>query len=312
MNVTDNVRQRRKRRIEQLTRDFAAAGTPAEAVGALPGVPAEARPPERPIPVVRPDIREPAPTDDPELWWKEREKRRRSDAPRWQGLEPLPRTSRAPGDDRPHRGGGLAALLRGFGLRLIASALLFGAAWGWFELRLPGGEQSRDWLVTAVTQDMNFKAIEAWYDDNFAGAPSLFSFRRNDPDIREVAAILRPEQISPPVRGRLIESFADNGDGVIVAAPASSSVVAVYTGRVVQIDTDARTGVTVVVQHEGRIMTVYGRLVQASVRLNEWVETGRKLGELRTGGADGGEAELYFAIQQNGRTLDPADVVAFD
>jgi stage IV sporulation protein FA len=65
------------------------------------------------------------------------------------------------------------------------------------------------------------------------------------------------------------------------------------------------------VQHLNHILSVYGNLEKASVKPNDWVETGHLLGQLPASG-NGAQAVLYFAVQQNGKTIDPASVVSFD
>ncbi|KIL36413.1 hypothetical protein SD71_08040 [Cohnella kolymensis] len=69
---------------------------------------------------------------------------------------------------------------------------------------------------------------------------------------------------------------------------------------------------TVLVQHPNQVITVYGNLESASVKLNDWLETGDKLGRLKTSAGGDHEGVLYFTVQQKGKSVDPADVVPFD
>jgi stage IV sporulation protein FA len=250
-------------------------------------------------------------TEDPELWWKEREKQLKSGQTGWQGVKGIPSTS-TNRVENPTRNFDMTKLIQGFMARLVISGLLFAAVWGWLKLGLPGSVETRSWMVTSVTRDMDFQAIEAWYGQTFGGTPTFFPFNRNQTDTKEVSAILKPEQTAIPVQGRLIQSFTENGTGVKVAATGGSEVRAIFTGRVLQVTKDHKGGFTILVQHQNHILSVYGNLEKASVKPNDWVETGQLLGQLPSSGSGAKQAVLYFAVQQNGKTLDPASVVSFD
>jgi len=248
---------------------------------------------------------------DPELWWKEREKRLKSgETPGWQGLKGIPSSSsgsdQTPGGFNPHR------LARGLTLRFVMAALVLAGMWGWLKLELPGSAQARVWMVRSVTQDMDFRAIEAWYGDTFGGNPSFFSFNRREPDTREVSASLSPSETAVPVQGKIVQSYADNGTGIKLSAPGGSQISAIYKGRVQQVTQDPDRGVTIIVQHPNRVLSVYGGLGKSSVKPNDWVEIGQRLGQLDDSKDVLTEGVLYFAVQRNGSTIDPAEVVSFD
>jgi len=250
---------------------------------------------------------------DPELWWKEREKQMKTDkaAVGWQGIKGLPPTSSAR-STIPPSSFDISKLIRGLILRLIYSAVVFAGLWGWVKLDLPGSEHAHDWMVNSVTRDMDFQAIEAWYGDTFGGYPAFVPFLRNEFDTKEVSALLSPTETSIPVRGKLVQSYAENGSGIKVAASGGSEVSAIYTGRVQQVIQNQDGGITIIVQHPNHIVTVYGNLESSRVSTNDWVETGQLLGQLYSSGDSRSEAVLYFAVQQNGKSFNPLDVVSFD
>ncbi|MFC5469444.1 peptidoglycan DD-metalloendopeptidase family protein [Cohnella suwonensis] len=265
--------------------------------------------------VVRADVSRFAVTRDPELWWKEREKQIQVGRPNgWQGIKGLPPTSNAPSSHGvgPPTGSGWNKLKRGFALQLAAALLAFGGAWGWLKLELPGSGEAKDWLVSSVTKDMDFQAIEAWYGSTFGGSPTFFPFNRDEPDTQEVAALFNADDTVAPVTGKLLQTFAQNGTGVKVSAPSGSEVLSVYTGRIQQVNTNKNGGITVIVQHENHVVTVYGNLADTAVKTNDWVEKGQKLGSLGTSGGKLADRALYFAVQQYGKSLDPAEVIDFD
>jgi len=248
---------------------------------------------------------------DPEAWWKDREKKLKAgQVPGWEGMRGLSPTSSPPRASYPE--GPSSGFFRGLGVRFVAAALAFAGIWGWIELDLPGSEPAREWMVRSVTTEMDFEAIEAWYGDTFGGSPSFLPFGREEPDTREVAALPDPSITSPPVSGKIVESYAANGSGVKIAAPGGSAVRAIYTGQVQQVASDSDGGITVLVKHRNSVLSVYGGLETSSVKPNDWVETGQELGRLAA--TEDGESEgvLFFSTRQNEKTVDPAEVVALD
>ncbi|WP_256756750.1 peptidoglycan DD-metalloendopeptidase family protein [Cohnella sp. WQ 127256] len=255
------------------------------------------------------------PNPDPEQWWKEREKQLKTgQAPGWQGLKGIPGIPPSSGSrvDNPPGGFNLKKLIRGFTLRLVVASLAFIGIWGWFKLEMPGSIEGRNWMVSSVTQDMNFQAVEAWYSENFGGVPSFLSFSNNEPDTKEVSALLNPSETAIPIKGKLVQTFAQNGTGVKIAASGGSQVYAIYTGRVQQVTQDPDGGVTIILQHENQIQTIYGSLDIAKVKANDWVQTGQQLGQVSNSGDGNSQGVLYFAVQQNGEMLNPAEVITLD
>lgn len=322
MQIRDNVRQRRRERIQQLIGQHSNVEQPEidqtgrdleppallkmdETIGKKADAPAPLQPETQWMPTA-PLTSEP----DPELWWKEKQRQLKYESRGWEGVKGLSPTSNAP---VPPASGKLnfVKLIRGFTMQAVLSGILFAAIWGWFKLELPGSPEAREWLISAVSTDMDFQAIEAWYGETFGGSPSFFPIGRNSVITEEVSAVLKPEDTVAPVKGRVVRSFSQSENGVQIAALAGSEVVAVYTGRVQQV-TKGSDGVTILVQHPNRVLTVYGNLENSAVKPNDWVETGQKLGQLNASGDNGNERLLYFAVQQNGKTMDPAEVIPFD
>lgn len=325
MQIRDNVRERRRERIEQLIGRHAMeeANNPEPSLGQNKLTESTAETASRKGQVTEepvrldanakyPAIDMPAGNLDPEQWWREREKRLKSgQIAGWQGLKGIPPTS-SNRLDNYSSGFDWNKLFQGFTLRLAISALVFAGIWGWFKLELPGSTEARGWMVSSVTRDMDFQAVEAWYSETFGGSPSFFPFNKDEPDTAEVSALLNPSDTAIPVQGTLVENYAENGAGVKVAASGGSDVYAIYTGRVQQVTKDQDGGITILVQHANQILTVYGHLDKSSVKPNDWVETGQQIGQL--GATEDGQSDgvLYFAVQQDGKSLNPADVVTFD
>ena len=235
---------------------------------------------------------DPAFSDDPETWWKERMKRRETE-------------SGSPAD------GGSLRFFRGLAVRAVWALMLFGALWGWLRFELPGAPLVRFWLSDALAEEMNAQAVRAWYERHFAGSPAFLQQFGNAGE-EKAQTIWSHVETSPPVDGRLIQTFAENGAGVRFAAPATSPVRAVYAGLVMQVAGSENGASTVLIRHPNRIVTVYGNVARPAVRPGDWVETGQTIGRLGPTGGRSPEAYLDFAVRQNGKPLDPAAVIPLD
>ncbi|QMV43812.1 M23 family metallopeptidase [Cohnella cholangitidis] len=306
MQIRNNVRERRRQRIEQIIgrheaektshaaersidearikeKENAETAGPTYSNAEISDIHTESDPtyfaPDNPSSVTKNGYANPRPTNepDPELWWREREKRLKSgQAADWQGLKGIPPTSSARID--PPNSDAISFFMRGFTLRIVLAALALAGIWGWLKLELPGSGEARDWMVTSVTRDMDFEAVEAWYGDTFGGSPSFFPFNRNEPETKEASTLLNPTETAVPVQGRVVQSYTQEGTGIKIAAAGGSEVSAIYTGRVQQVTPDQDGGITVIVQHQNHILSVYGGLEQSSVKPNDWSKRGSKSG----------------------------------
>jgi len=231
-------------------------------------------------------------SDDPETWWKERMKGREKESD-------------------SSAGGGSFRFFRGLAIRSAWALALFGAVWGWLNFGLPGAAAVRFWLSAALAEEMDVRAVRAWYEEHFAGSPA-FVPQLGKGEEEKAKTIWSQVETSLPVDGRVLQTFAENGGGVRFAAPASSPVRAVYAGLVMQVAENDGGNATVLIRHPNRVVTVYGNVAEPAVRPGDWVETGQTIGRLAPDGNGSAETYLDFAVRQNGKTLDPAAVIPLD
>lgn len=286
---------------------------------------------------------------DPEQWWKEKQRQERGYPPgrrpspsggqeasapggpqdggarpagtgrigSLSNLSPYGGLSERPGwDDTPPYGSGGTAgsrFVKGFMARTVIAAALFGAVWAWTNWDLPGSEEVHGWTIRTVTEDMNFAAVEAWYERTFGGTPSYLPIFEDENKTQAVSADWSREDAVPPLTGRMVQSFAQSGTDIRLAAQAGTPVKSIHTGRVTQVTLDDQGLATIKIQHSNDIVSVYSKIAKPAVKVNDWVETGRPLGEVASGaGGSKGEGTLEFAVQQDGKPIDPAGVVPLD
>ncbi|WP_256872418.1 M23 family metallopeptidase [Paenibacillus sp. 79R4] len=198
-------------------------------------------------------------------------------------------------------------------VRLMISALIFVGIWGVERYEPDWAFPVRAFVARALTEEIDFGAIEAWYERNIGGAPSFIPiFKHNEDKGMKVGAA---GGFTSPLTGHLANPFALSLKGVEIIPKELEAdrtmVKSVDTGRVLDVKLDALTGMTVTVQHSNGYKSIYGHLEEAMVSKGDWVEGGDSIGSL-----DAGEGDtlptLYFALKKNDRFIDPTDVISFD
>ncbi len=119
-----------------------------------------------------------------------------------------------------------------------------------------------------------------------------------------------------PVQGEVISPFGlrfrglspDYHEGVDVAAPAGTPVLAMKPGTVARAGRFRGLGLAVYLDHGGGLVTIYGHLSSIAVRQGERVEHRAVLGAVgQTGNAT--TPHLHFEVLRNGRAVDPVPLL---
>jgi septal ring factor EnvC (AmiA/AmiB activator) len=115
-----------------------------------------------------------------------------------------------------------------------------------------------------------------------------------------------------PVTGRVTAGFdAGTGrsggqvvrNGIDIAAPEGTPVLAVHPGTVDYADAFTGFGNLVIIDHGSNYYSLYGFLAAAEVQRGDHVDAGTELG--RVGTAPTGPPALYFELRVDGRSVDP-------
>ncbi|WP_127529705.1 M23 family metallopeptidase [Paenibacillus kobensis] len=245
---------------------------------------------------------------DPEKLWK-------ANAAPWLGLY----ADRLPGNngsrhshETNHTEGG-SRFWRLIRNQFIVSAILFGVLWGLFKLDGAPAQEAQTVVTTALTTDFDFQTVSAWYDRTFSGSPAFIPLFSNGGHAETVdgAAMTAQAVVSPLPESTLVKSFAQSLGGIELAGQPGDPVSAAETGQVLLVTPDAGEGQTVIIQHAGGRQTQYGQLGEAKVRKDDWVEAGDVIGRLGNGEGNG-HSLLYFAVKEDGRFIDPTEVIPLD
>ncbi|MCK5547439.1 MAG: M23 family metallopeptidase, partial [Thermoplasmata archaeon] len=124
----------------------------------------------------------------------------------------------------------------------------------------------------------------------------------------------------PLRQGRLSSSFGLRSDpftghprfhnGVDLAAPIGTGVMAAREGVIIKTGRDDIYGVYVLIAHAEGYETLYGHLSSISVRLNERVNSGMIIGKVGMTGRTTGP-HLHFEIRRKGEARDPVTLIPF-
>ncbi len=124
-----------------------------------------------------------------------------------------------------------------------------------------------------------------------------------------------------PLEGEVAEAFSTEtlsyneamGDwrthtGVDIAAKVGDTVTAAIEGTVISVKDDVMLGKTVTVQTSGKLNTIYGNLAdKVSVTSGDKIQAGQTIGMVgeTASGEKHDTAWLHFAVEQDGKALDP-------
>lgn len=293
-----NVKKRRAERIRQLTLEDAAGPLLPEKTGRANNISAVR--PKEPLSEMRETDQQ---EQDPELAWKQQGQGRWRESYDWYGTK-----------DDENFPAKRPSFWRTLVVRFIISGIIFTAVWGIERYEPSWALPLRAFIVESLTEEMNFAAVEAWYEEHFGGPPSFIPiFKHHGDNGVKVGAA---GGFTSPIPGSLAGTFALSLRGVEIIPESQGSnrimqVRNVQTGRVLSVTQDALTGPTVTVQHADGYTSIYGHLAQITVEKGDWVEGGDVIGSLPPA-LESPLPTLYFALKKDDRYVDPADVIPFD
>ena len=161
---------------------------------------------------------------------------------------------------------------------------------------------------------------------------SLALFNRLDPDAQvragdriylpfaesgrppPVQAVATNSAMQWPIRGAVLARFGATLDGVRsdaleIGGEEGASVAAAAEGEVIYAGRDLPAyGVLVLVRHADDLVSTYGYLRRATVRVGQRVGVGETIGELD--GRPDGAARLLFQVRRHGQLIDPEPLLA--
>ena len=97
-------------------------------------------------------------------------------------------------------------------------------------------------------------------------------------------------------------------EGIDIACPNGSKVVAAKEGKITKAGTYGGYGVCVIIKHDNGFETRYGHLMNATVSVGDKVARGQKIANSDNSGISSG-AHCHFEIRKNGTAVNPLNYV---
>lgn len=193
---------------------------------------------------------------------------------------------------------------RQFAGKILLCLALYAGVWAVFQIEHPVLDPARAAIRKSLTESFDFAAASGWYHRHVGDLPAMMpAFGRKEQEAKAVYAM--------PVSGRVIEPYRHTGGGLLLSTPPGEEARASGEGLVIRVSETADTGLTVTVRHKGGLETIYGLLENVKVREFDWLAAGEAIGSVANDPA-GGTGRFYFAVKQDGRFVDPRDVIDLD
>lgn len=209
----------------------------------------------------------------------------------------------------PDNGKGGHPLFRAevFMFKILFSAVIVLVVAIVFKNGTPMFEQAKSAITYSLEEEFQFAAVSSWYRDQFGEPLALFEPKTGES--KEEGSESQTAQLAVPASGKVLESFEDNGQGIMVETDRPS-VEAMNEGIIIEAGEKPDTGLTIVLQHSDGTKSWYGNLDKIDVALYDFVEKGKELGKTKL--SDNQKGTYYFAIKKGDDFIDPIQVIQFE
>ena len=174
---------------------------------------------------------------------------------------------------------------------------------------------AKRFVQLALTDDMRFEAVAAWYDRTFSGTPTFFpAFRTNHQSDKVIASAGR--SLHMPVEGAIAATYATGHPFLLLQTVDGAAVASIDNGLVLSAGMRESMGYVVTIRHPGGFVATYGGLRPGKWTKDQWITASEVIGQVARASGERSGAErvglFYFAIMKDGLYVDPTDVIAFD
>ncbi|MBM7605754.1 stage IV sporulation protein FA [Metabacillus crassostreae] len=194
-----------------------------------------------------------------------------------------------------------------FIFKVLLSAVLILVTAIVFKNGSPMFDQAKSVITYSLEEEFQFAAVSTWYRDQFGEPLALFNTNKETSDV--VDEKTQTAQLAVPASGKILESFKDNGQGIMVETN-KPTVEAMNEGIIIEASEKAETGLTIVVMHADGTKSWYGNLDKVNVALYDFVKKGTELGKIKL--SEKQKGTYYFAIKKGDAFIDPIQVIKFE
>lgn len=191
--------------------------------------------------------------------------------------------------------------IRKLTIQSVLSLMLLVVTYVIFQNDSTSGYRAQEFVTEVMSRPFNFEGMSVWYRQNIGTSPTILpAFHSKSKD--------QSMWISP-VAGKIVLPFNQKRNGVVIRTQKDEKVVAPANGWVIFAGEKEGIGRTVILQHEDGKHTWLSLLGAYEVKTKQWVNKGEKIG---TAGLKSGQSLVYVAIQQQGKFINPTEVIPFD
>ena len=194
-----------------------------------------------------------------------------------------------------------------FIFKILFSAVLVLVTAIVFKNGSPMFEKAKEVVHYSLEEEFQFATVSKWYRDQFGEPLALFDNGSSESENSESET--QVAELAVPASGKVLESFKDNGQGIMVETNRPS-VEAMNEGIIIEAGEKEETGLTIVLQHADGTKSWYGNLDKIDVPLYDFVEKGKELGKIKL--AENEKGTYYFAIKKGDSFIDPIQVIQFE
>lgn len=195
-----------------------------------------------------------------------------------------------------------------FLLKILASALLFVGVAALYRYPSEKLHTAKEFVTQTFEKELQFAAVTDWYEKTF-GKPIAFLPSETKKEKQGVQSV--SSQYIEPVSGSIVQSFQENGKGVVLETELNLKVKAIQDGVVEQAGVNEETGNTVVIQHSDGSKSWYGDLENIDVKVYEKISKGATLGSVSSM-HDTSKGRLFFGLMKDETFVDPKQVMSFE
>lgn len=112
--------------------------------------------------------------------------------------------------------------------------------------------------------------------------------------------------------GERVSPFSGNKihhNGIDIASHSGSEIFAVLSGEVIKKDYNPIYGYYIIIEHQDKLKTLYGHLLDTTVKVGEQVYIGQHIAYMGNTGASTGP-HVHFEIHKNNTPINPINILA--
>ena len=136
-------------------------------------------------------------------------------------------------------------------------------------------------------------------------APDLSDTSEPAPPPEPEPAPAAQSQLQRPVAGTVLRGFSSSNEGVDIAAPAGTPVLAADDGEVAAITRDTEQIPILVIRHSGNLLTVYANIREITVERGDRISRGQQVAEV----GPGDPSFLHFEVREGFQAVDPQPLI---